>query len=490
MKKKNNQPNNDVNITPAQTQIPLGIGANLMERNILGQQIGKPSDTSTPVPLPPYNPPIPPNELVPPLIKTNKKILFMNRITRLLWTIFAGIFCFIMLLSSIVWLDFTSQGHSFLSENFPSFSQWLGTYQKQYTTELMIVPVIIITLLGLLCAKLLYQKTIPYHLKNELINKKNPAVGLYIAGFFVAIMIALLGSLSGLEYDPLAALCSISIALFIVVPALRISAWCQERIFLYKLSLSKELQQDRNLGVGSVMCGSFIGTGFILQSCFIGDCTDWITFIFSIIVAFCLGQIIFLIGGSLFKLLCGYNFNNQLKNYNNTAVGVMLGSFLVGLGLVVSASVTNLNLTQHLLLNISYQNDLQQNNLQRIRPLLLQQSNITLSSSAYVTSSEGGWCIVDLPNSQMIQIRMRGTLALEASMNQSPTAIMSQIAYASLIGFFGIILLLVIGRITILLILPKMVWEEEILQQNSAIALIQASIYIIIGAVIRILLLA
>lgn len=428
--------------------IPTGVGGDMLERNILGKQ------------------------------------------NQFLWIGLSIIFCLVMILSALFWILQTSQGQKFFSETFPNLNYWLYVCKIKYTPELLAIPLVVIAILGLFVAKWLYEKTFSYCLETELLVKNNPAVGLYFIGSLLGIVLALLGSISGLEHDPLAATLSLCIALAIAIPAMRLAAWLQEKCFLYHLSLPKELVQDQNSGAGAVMCGALIGTGFILQSCFIGDCTDWLTFGISIGGAYIIGQIMFLIGGMLFKIACGYDFHTQLKDRNNIAAGIMLGSFLVALALVVSATMTNINVTRHFLVDATYQEDLKDNDLKEIRPLF-QAQKIYLSETAQVTpSSDGGWNIVDTQQGQKIQIRARGHLALEVAVFRPLSAIASQLGYTIVMGFLGIAILLIFGKITIRILFPNIALEQEIAQKNAAVALAYAAIYLTIGAIMRAFILA
>ncbi len=316
-------------------------------------------------------------------------------------------------------------------EKFQSFIQlsekWTSTHElwlMKHTSELLIIPVIFIIVLGLLAAKFIYQKTISFATIKELTENDNPAVGLYLAGFLFGITLALLGSLSGSEKDPMLAIYNILLALVIAIPLMRLSAWLQSIFLLYKFSIAKEIEKDRNLGTSAICCGGFIATGLIIRSSFIGESTNWESFFISIFSTYIIGQIVFFLGAWLFTKCTSYDFYAEIENRDNISAGIIMGSFLIGLGLVVSANIDNIN----------FHIDI---------------TNITLATF---------WMIS------------------------------KPLLYAMGMGIFGIILLLSVGILTSRAIFPKISIDDEVRQKNSAVSLMIATIYITIGLIIQSLL--
>jgi len=359
-----------------------------------------------------------------------------------------------------------------------SIQAWFLAHAAEWNAVL----IVIIAMLGLVIAQWLYQYTVPFSIFQELTEHDNPAVGLYVAGFFLGLTLALLGSLSGLEKLPIPAMLNVGLALVIAIPLMRLASWMHDHWLLYQFSIVKELCQDRNLGTGAVCFGAFVGTGLILQSSFIGESSDWASFLISICGAFFLGQMMFLIGGFLFQKMANYDFHAEIGQRDNVSAGIMLGSFLIGIGLVVSASIININVTKHFPIGIAYANDLTEKDLSRIRPIFEEQKYF-LSSQSAIMVQENAWVIQDQASQQSYLVT-KTSQGLDVSIHKTPAEILRQLGYALIIGILSIFLLLAVGKLSSRLLFPRIALADEVRQKNPAIALVIATVYIMVGLII------
>jgi uncharacterized membrane protein YjfL (UPF0719 family) len=208
------------------------------------------------------------------------------------------------------------------------------------------LPLIIGVVIVLWLSKLVYQRFCSYRLTCELTENDNPAVGLYLSGYLLAIGLALLGA-TRLEKDISwhyieETFFHLGFGTLVAVPLMLLAGVINDRWLLYKFSVTKEIVHDRNLGTASVSCGAFIATGLILMSSFIGVRTTWQQDVVAILATYVVGQAVFLAGGFLFQKSVAYDLHYEIGERDNVSAGIMFGSFLAALGLVMSAAITGI----------------------------------------------------------------------------------------------------------------------------------------------------
>lgn len=224
-------------------------------------------------------------------------------------------------------------------------------FSSPYWNLLRPVPVAVGMVLALFLARLFYQLTSSSRMAKALTGD-NPAGGLCLAGFLIGVALPLIASVCYTRHEfswdhILSVLRDGGIALLIALILLRFAAVLHDRLVLYRFSVVKEIVEDRNLGTGAVCCGAFIATGLILMGCFTGESYGWKDDLLVILAAYILGQVMFVLGGVLFQVATDYDIHHQIGERDNAAAGVIFGSFLVGLGLVVSASISEIYIAGH-----------------------------------------------------------------------------------------------------------------------------------------------
>lgn len=220
---------------------------------------------------------------------------------------------------------------------------------RAYGEILWSIPILFLAVLAVILGKIFYETTVTFCLPKELTEKDNGAAGLYLAGFLLGLGIALTGCVLGLAKDSIASFLSILVGLILFLPLLRFSAWLHGKFLLRHGSVAKEICEDRNLGIAAVCCGAFIATGLILKSSFLGESPDLLCLVLSVLGAYLLGQAIFLLGGFLFQKMARYDFYHEIEERDNLSAGILFGSFLVSVGLVVSPATTGITTTKAIL---------------------------------------------------------------------------------------------------------------------------------------------
>ncbi len=323
----------------------------------------------------------------------------------------SGLLITALLLSTLVFI------FAFGADN---VQEQINQVPQNYLVIFAILPLVAFVSLALVIAKLVYQLILPFSLPHELTEADNPAVGVCLGGLLLGLGLALVGSLSGIVgsssdifLDLKAALYSGSFGFVISLPLLILSAFINDKLILHRFSIIKEVKEDRNLGTAAVCAGSFIATGLILMSSFIGDGEgqSLSDLTLSIISSFFLGQLIFIVGGALFQAATSYDFHHEIEKKDNASAGLVFGSFLVASGSVVSASIAGVSLVG----------------------------------------------------------------------NSDVYTLMSKLSVSATAGLVGMLTLLGMGILTSKLIFSKASFDDEVCQENTAVAFVISSVYLSIG---------
>ncbi|MBU1195626.1 MAG: DUF350 domain-containing protein [Proteobacteria bacterium] len=181
------------------------------------------------------------------------------------------------------------------------------------------------------------------------IDDGNLAVGLRRAGLYLGIAIALSGVISGISSGFFIDLIQLLIDGLIIAGFMFSSRFINDFIMLGHINNDAECiktftRKDGsrvigNTAVGTVECGMYIATGFILRGAFSGAGGTFFQGIASAIVFFILGQMALLVFGFLYELITPYNIRNEIKN-NNPAAGIGLGGILIALGIILMGSLS------------------------------------------------------------------------------------------------------------------------------------------------------
>ena len=359
---------------------------------------------------------------------------------------------------------------------------YLELMPEDMLTFLAQVPVILAAIVALIAGKLFYQFTLPFSLPQQLTQNDNPAVGLTLSGFLVGLGLALVGATYGLKAFPQDALLNIGIGLLVSAPLLRLSGIIQDRSLLHKFSVMKEIKEDRNLGTGAICCGGFIGTGLILMGSFIGESMEWYYSLVSLLSAYLVGQIVFLLGGILYRKIVRYDFHHEIEERDNVSAGIILGSLLVGLGLVVSASVAGISSSDGFQVPLSHRTSLNEGLFAEALRKDFEDRTFSLSQETKVEVShkDQKWTVVDEGKKRHFLVtREEESLKIHTGFNWK--SLLEQLAQSALIGMFAILVLLGAGMIAAKLIFPRVSLDEEVKQKNPAVALIIAAVYLTVA---------
>ncbi|MEM9598461.1 MAG: DUF350 domain-containing protein, partial [Acidobacteriota bacterium] len=100
----------------------------------------------------------------------------------------------------------------------------------------------------LVFGKLTFDRLRPrFVLKKELFENDNPALATAVAGYYLGLVLAVGGLLSGPSMGLVDDLLDIGIYGFAAVVLLNLSAWINDRVILRKFDNQKEILDDRNV---------------------------------------------------------------------------------------------------------------------------------------------------------------------------------------------------------------------------------------------------
>ena len=214
----------------------------------------------------------------------------------------------------------------------------------------------------MMLARISWSKFSRFDVEHELTEADNPAVGTAMFGFMGGVLIVLAGLLAtdGAPLDDPSAIAwdlgELAIYGTIAILLLQLSGWLNDRVILYKFDNRKELVDDRNLGTGAVLCGSYLATGLVLAGAFSGrvdpdlfpaDATRMSIMTHELLVAitlFVICQVMLAIYGLIYQKLQRYDLHDAIeRDYvedgithgGNAAAGIAFGGNLVALGLVL-----------------------------------------------------------------------------------------------------------------------------------------------------------
>lgn len=211
----------------------------------------------------------------------------------------------------------------------------------------------------LLLARGLFAKLASYDVDGQLVVADNPAVGVSLFGFLAGVIIALAGILATDAHEVVQRtlgwdLFETTLFGVLAILLLRLGGVINDRLILHNCENTKEIVKDRNVGVGALLCGSYIATGLVLAGAFSGrlpliakGASKWKTLGVEIGVAlavFIAAQLVLVLYGQLYQRMSkhhplvaiekDYEVNGR-RYGGNAAAGFAMAGNLVAVGVVL-----------------------------------------------------------------------------------------------------------------------------------------------------------
>lgn len=182
---------------------------------------------------------------------------------------------------------------------------------------------------------------------DAVVTKDNRAAGIAFAGYLLGLGIALVGATYGIVFGAETDMASLvengGVIVILGSAAIALllgSMWVNDTFILNRFAIGPEIFSKRNDAVAWVECGSSIATGCMINGILSGESGGSIMHgLVDIIVYWALGQALLVLGGKAFQRATPYDDQTLIQTEQNVPAGIVFGSFLVALGIVVRGSL-------------------------------------------------------------------------------------------------------------------------------------------------------
>ena len=202
------------------------------------------------------------------------------------------------------------------------------------------LPLLFLGILFVLMGKWAFDRYFGPHASQQSAPSDNPAYAVFMGSFLLALGFAMAGSfVMHTDHLSLRSMAKAVIEGFLSVGLLWCSIVINDRFILYGFKISKEIHQDRNLGVAFCVAGSTLATGCVLNGSFIGYSPGFMREIVDVMIFWLLGQVMLCLAAFVFRRWKTYDVHRLIEYDNNVAVGVDYGCLLLAIGIVVRGGV-------------------------------------------------------------------------------------------------------------------------------------------------------
>lgn len=214
-----------------------------------------------------------------------------------------------------------------------------------FITEILVhvlagIPTLAALVVLLIAARFVFVKTTAFQTKRRLLDEENPALGILFGAYLFGVALALAGTPFGQHQDEtLLRFGKIFVEGLLIIALMRVSIWINDHLVLYRFCITKEVCEDRNLGVAFCVAGSCIASALVLNGALIGFSGNFVLGLRDIVIFWILGQAALVLGAFVYCQTLKYDVHQLIEYDNNVAVGLGFGALLMGLGLVVRASL-------------------------------------------------------------------------------------------------------------------------------------------------------
>ncbi len=193
---------------------------------------------------------------------------------------------------------------------------------------------LVLSFIIILLAQVIYYLIVPYNPRDQIKNN-NLAVGVSVAGYFIAIVAIIAGASIGSAGDFIKDLVDFGYYSVLGIVLLNISKFINDKLILPKFCITKEIVEDKNVGTAAVVFGSFLASGLIIGGSISGQGGG----IISAIAFFALGQLALILFSKIYNLLLPCCIHDEIEK-DNVAVGVAFGGTLIALSIILLKGVS------------------------------------------------------------------------------------------------------------------------------------------------------
>ena len=188
-------------------------------------------------------------------------------------------------------------------------------------------------------AKRVRDAVTPFDDDKELFENNNHALGIATAGYYLGVMIAVLGVLTGGESAGFVLdVRDFAVYGLLAIIFLNVARVVTDKLLLSKFSINKELIEDKNDGTGWAMFGVYVATGLIVRGAVGGESESFVSGLGATFFYFLLAQVVLLLAGWAYQRMTSYDFHHEIGENNNVAAGIAFMGFLSAIGVVVGSA--------------------------------------------------------------------------------------------------------------------------------------------------------
>lgn len=208
---------------------------------------------------------------------------------------------------------------------------------QQLIVLLIDLVYVAVALTVLLIGKITLDLLTPFKLDDQLSAKDNPAFGVALIGYYLGILIVFIGATYGAMQAGMNLWQSLlrdvgwSVAGIVL---LNISRVITDRAVFPKFSTRKEIVTDRNVGMGAIECGVYIGSALMVAGAISGKGGSILT----ALAFWALGQVALVAFAWAYKLISRYDFDGEIER-DNVAAGLAYGGNVIAMGIVLMRSL-------------------------------------------------------------------------------------------------------------------------------------------------------
>ena len=207
-------------------------------------------------------------------------------------------------------------------------------YLSNYIAVIFLVEALLLLWIG----KKIKDFTTSYDVDKQLAQSDNKAMAVSYTGYLIGQAIIVLAVMSGPSVDWVEGVIGVAIWSLVGILMLNLARVVNNRFLLRHFCNVREIIEDKNIGVGAVEAGSYIGTSLLLAAVVSGEQPDWIADIIGAVLFFVVGQLGFVLFGWIYGKVTNYDLHKEMER-DNHAAGVSLGLTLIAVGVIVSKTV-------------------------------------------------------------------------------------------------------------------------------------------------------
>lgn len=191
----------------------------------------------------------------------------------------------------------------------------------------LLLEVLILLWLGKIAAALALRR----NLNTEVTTVDNPAVSIFICGYYLALFVALSGLLIGPGHEFGADLRDVGIYGVVAIACLLVSILLWPVFF--RIWLRRELFEQKSVGDAVVAAAVLISTGLVYRGSLIGDEPGRIE---HVLAFFGLGQLCLFIMSLIYQLITPYDVHREISENKNLAAAFGFAGAIIAFGIILS----------------------------------------------------------------------------------------------------------------------------------------------------------